>query len=659
MKILFQITGSIFFLSYGLIAQISRDSVYTLLKKTDEHPSNFNKNYRQIQQTIKWSVQNKDTQLLILSYQKMGDILWYKSMYGQAEDYYFNSLKLIDSARYPKEFAYALYSVGWIECVQKNKTENLSLLKRALKISHLLKDINSVCVISNAISGAYMSLYAKDTNQSWCVDSAINVLVRAIQQFKAITKKDNDITQLEINLATEYVSKRDYNAALPIVNSVLSKCSNSKMANRNFYFYSTLLLKTKILYYLHIKDSVNYLLHKYRNAFEQIEDPETQMDFYEFMYKVEKDQRRYLKSLEYFEKYHALYDKTNKELWSVKYEELEANKELFKKEQSILALQKQTEIQNIKNKQKTYVIIFAGVVILIIAYLLYKSLYQNRLIKNLHREVSMQKNILEQKNKDILDSINYASRIQRALITSDEYIQKHFVQTGYFQNYFIVYLPKDIVSGDFYWANANITHPKQPHYLAVCDSTGHGVPGAFMSLLNINYLTEAVQEKQLYYPHDILLYVRNKLIQNLTYDERQKDGMDASLLLFDEEYKKNKTIFYALANHHIIIARHNREIETLTGDKMPVGFSHHQQPFRLFSVELQKHDWIYLLTDGYKDQFGGKKGKRIMNKQVLEIINRIRHLQPQDQKNYLYQFFIEWKGQTEQTDDITIFAFQV
>lgn len=239
------------------------------------------------------------------------------------------------------------------------------------------------------------------------------------------------------------------------------------------------------------------------------------------------------------------------------------------------------------------------------------------------------------------------------MITSDEYIQKHFIAENYFQNYFTLYLPKDIVSGDFYWANVSLLNQNTPHYIAVCDSTGHGVPGAFMSLLNINYLTEAVQEKQLYYPNEILDYVRNKLIQNLTYDEQQKDGMDASLIMFDKSFaqcthppladKQTYKMFYALANHQILILRKNSEPILLSGDKMPVGSSYHQQPFTLHSFTLEKDDSLYLYTDGYKDQFGGKKGKRILHKRFIEILLEIYQLPPEQQKTYLHNFLTEWK----------------
>jgi serine phosphatase RsbU (regulator of sigma subunit) len=275
------------------------------------------------------------------------------------------------------------------------------------------------------------------------------------------------------------------------------------------------------------------------------------------------------------------------------------------------------------------------------------------------KDIEQQKMIIEQKNKDITDSINYASRIQKALITSEEFIQKHFINENLFADYFVLYLPKDIVSGDFYWANINLQHPDYPHYFAVCDCTGHGVPGAFMSLLNINYLNEAVQERKLYYPDEILNYVRKKLIENLTYDEQQKDGMDASLLMFNKEFHLNQKVYYSLANHQMTLIRGEEPPVILTGDKMPVGKGHYEESFQLKVLEMKKGDWLYLYTDGYKDQFGGLKNKRIMAKRFNEILSEIRQLRGKEQREELLKFFVEWKKDTTQTDDVCVIGIRV
>lgn len=144
---------------FTLLAQFNRDSILKVIHQIKESSSDFDKTYPLLQKILDVSIQNKDTHLIILTYQKLGDILWYKSIYSKSEDYYFKSLELIDFLKYPKEYAYALYSIGWIECIQKEKLDKLPLLKRALNISFLLKDTASLVVISNAISGSYMNFF--------------------------------------------------------------------------------------------------------------------------------------------------------------------------------------------------------------------------------------------------------------------------------------------------------------------------------------------------------------------------------------------------------------------------------------------------------------------------------------------------------------------
>jgi len=638
------------------MSQLSVDSIDKIFLSVDKSPSNFDRNYPLLQKALSVSLNLKDTIRIIRSYQKIADVLWFKSIYGESENYYFKSLALLDSSKYPKEYAYALYSIGWIECIQKTKFEKITFLKRALNISGLVKDTYDIARFSNAISGTYMNLYNKDTTKKYFIDSAIRPLVSAINLLGSEKKWKTLSGKMYSNLANEYLLKNDIPSAYRSVNTAISNLDTN---NHRRSFLISILYKCQILRKMNQKDSAYLLLKRYFNSIESINDNEVLRDFYYLLYEIEKENKNFNKALFYFEKYQNKYELISKELLSVKFEELEANKELIRKERSILNLQKQAEVQKFKNQQKTYIILAFIIILLIIMISLNKLYIKNKQIKKLHSDVLNQNKIVEQKNKDIMDSITYASRIQRALITSDEYIQKHFLEESYFQNYFILYIPKDIVSGDFYWANVNYLHPQQPHYIAVCDSTGHGVPGAFMSLLNINYLTEAVQEKQCYYPNEILNYVRKKLIENLNYDEQQKDGMDASIILFDKTFKQTQKIFYALANQQMVLIRNNQFSQILSGDKMPVGSSHNPHDFNLYSIQLQKGDWLYIYTDGYKDQFGGEKGKRIMNKNFIELLLNIVNLNADEQKVYLNNFFNEWKKGYEQTDDVTVIGIMI
>jgi serine phosphatase RsbU (regulator of sigma subunit) len=222
--------------------------------------------------------------------------------------------------------------------------------------------------------------------------------------------------------------------------------------------------------------------------------------------------------------------------------------------------------------------------------------------------------------------------------------------------HFVMFKPKDIVSGDFYW----FTHNEEGNifYLAVCDSTGHGVPGAFMSLLNITYLNEAINEKEISAPGDVLNYVREKLIKNISQDGA-KDGMDAILLRFTKEENKLKMDYAAANNAPFVVAAN--EIVEMPCDKMPVGKGDSLNSFSTYPLHLKKGDTLYLTTDGYADQFGGEKfgvtkpgGKKLKTANFKSILLEHSASEMMDQRNALIAAFDEWKGDFEQVDDVCV-----
>jgi serine phosphatase RsbU (regulator of sigma subunit) len=255
--------------------------------------------------------------------------------------------------------------------------------------------------------------------------------------------------------------------------------------------------------------------------------------------------------------------------------------------------------------------------------------------------------LLEDKHKDLTDSIHYASRIQTALLTTQRYIGEHL------QDYFILFKPRDIVSGDFYWA---LDH-NGIFYLACCDCTGHGVPGAFMSLLNITFLHQTVIEKNISQPDKIFGNIRTNVIEALNPDGSTdtKDGMDAVLCAID--FDKNM-ISAACANNPLWIIRKGELIE-FKPDKLPIGESDETKPFTLHETKLQKGDCIYMLTDGYADQFGGPNGKKYKMSQLKELLMSI-HTKPMvEQKQLIEDAFVNWKGSLDQVDDVCVMGLRI
>ncbi len=295
-----------------------------------------------------------------------------------------------------------------------------------------------------------------------------------------------------------------------------------------------------------------------------------------------------------------------------------------------------------------FVVIFSILTILFFVYKNFRAKKRSELIlQEKNKLIHHQKAIVEEKQKEILDSINYARRIQYALLAHEDFISRNL------KEYFVFFQPKDIVSGDFYWA----TKSGNKFYLAVCDSTGHGVPGAFMSLLNISFLNEAINERQLFEPNIIFDYVRNRLVESIS-KENQKDGFDGVLLCFEQLNTNETKITYAAANNAPVLIKNN-ELAVLPCDRMPVGQSDKKETFTLHTINFQKGDMLYVYTDGYADQFGGEKGKKLKYKPLNELILSL-HKQPlNQQRESLSSFYNQWKGSLEQIDDVCLMGIKL
>ncbi len=265
------------------------------------------------------------------------------------------------------------------------------------------------------------------------------------------------------------------------------------------------------------------------------------------------------------------------------------------------------------------------------------------------RIVTEQKYLIEEKHKEITDSINYAERIQRALLASKNLLDENL------DDYFILFKPKDVVSGDFYWAT---TLSNGNFVFVTADSTGHGVPGAIMSILNIACLDKAVT-KGITSPDLILNETRDLVVNHLKNDgseEGGQDGMDGCLLSFNFKTHELKC---AAANNPVYIVRSNDLIE-IKADRLPIGkHEKGQLPFTLHTFQLQKGDVIYTFTDGFADQFGGKNGKKFKHKQLTDLLLIISGESMEMQRRMLSDTFEKWRGDLEQIDDVCLIGVRV
>lgn len=323
------------------------------------------------------------------------------------------------------------------------------------------------------------------------------------------------------------------------------------------------------------------------------------------------------------------------------------------KQDSIVRAEKQQQrdvIQEAKSKQQEALVI-GGIVAVIIALFIIIVIFRSyRKERNSKQIIHQQKILVEAKNKEILDSINYAKKIQQAIIPSS------LEMTNVFPQHFVLLLPKDIVSGDFYWIGSKLNYV----FVAVADCTGHGVPGGFMSMLGTALLNEIVNEKEVYEPADILDLLKFKIIMSLRQSENvneAKDGMDIALCRID---KTTNELVFAGANNSMHLLRNNKLIE-LKGDKQPIGISHFNitQQFIQQTISLVKNDLIYLFTDGYPDQFGGEAGKKFKYKQLEKLILDIHQKDMDVQREILEKVHNDWKGNLSQVDDICILGIKI
>lgn len=261
---------------------------------------------------------------------------------------------------------------------------------------------------------------------------------------------------------------------------------------------------------------------------------------------------------------------------------------------------------------------------------------------------------IEIKHREVIDSVNYAKRIQDALLPSLRQIEQHFSHS------FVLFKPRNIVSGDFYW----FSQKEGKLIIASVDCTGHGVPGAFMSLIGNTLLNHIVNEKSITDPAEILNQLNkevNKLLHQTESGSESKDGMDVAICVFEEQYAQKEVvaIAYAGANRPLFYIENN-ELQEIKADKFPIGGLDYDnlKKFTTQIIQLRVNTSIYIFSDGFADQFGSNN-KKLKTKKFKEILLSIQDKPMEQQKSYLGHFIDDWKGATEQTDDILVIGIKL
>lgn len=546
----------------------------------------------------------------------------------------------------------------------KEYEKAMDYYQQALTIQQELGDRTEIALMLNNIANIYV-LQGEESKDEALRKSNFHTALEKYSKALDISEaaEDKDMVALvNSNIGNIYWELNDFPKALDYLDVALNTYkklgNNVGVANaynnlsRHYQLQRKLDLSNKYaLMALSLADS--------------IKDAEQIQNASEYLSGNYYDLKQFEKSLFYYKRYVTEKEKLINVDGAKRLVQEESRLEFEKKEQQLkLEQEKKDAIAEAENNRQRVIIWSAGIGLVL--FIVFSGFIYNRFrVTNKQKKIiEEQKGLMEeknsaletanseiaQKNKDITDSIQYAKRIQRALLASDTLLRKNLPE------YFVLYKPKDIVSGDFYWAN----FVNGKFLIITADCTGHGVPGAFMSLLNISLLNEITLQRKITSPDLILNSVRDQIISILNpegTETESKDGMDCLLCSFDI---KNKQLEFAAANNPLWILKNGeREIEEYKPDKQPVGFHSVYKPFRLQTTPLEKGDMVYSFTDGFADQFGGPKGKKFKYKQLEELIIANSHLPMNEQRNILERSFTSWQGDLEQIDDVLVIGVRI
>jgi serine phosphatase RsbU (regulator of sigma subunit) len=368
---------------------------------------------------------------------------------------------------------------------------------------------------------------------------------------------------------------------------------------------------------------------------------------YEALYNVYFENKLFEKSLYYLKAFKDLNDSIREKSFNKNILDRENQYVLEKKDQELKELSLQNQISTSKNKMNRLIIYGLGlfaVLVLVGVYFLFKS---NKDKQKANELLAIQNRIISEKKLEIDQSINYAKGIQLAILPEVSDVK------NYLKDSFVIYLPKDIVSGDFYWFQQV---SDDEIVLACADCTGHGVPGSLMSIVSMDKLNLAVFEKKLTEPKDILFEINNQIKQSIKH---QKDGLDIALLKIN--FKTN-FISFSGANRPLWIVRNKQLLEQKATKKCIAGHTSFNSQFEQTDIQLQLGDLIVLSTDGYADQFGGNltgNGKKMMTKRFKEVVTSSSNLTSSEMEMVLRENYHSWKGNYEQVDDVCVIGFKV
>ncbi len=589
----------------------------------------------------------------------------YKSMgkFKESLDNFLSAAKTAEEAKIKTTEAYAYIGMGEVFREQQNKEKAVFYYKKALDICIAEKDKKgtAACYLNLGITTdkkdpkQSLEYYTKAQNIYKEIDDlesvahAYNLMAGCYNKFND-HKKAIECNELGLKMYKEIDNPKG------IAESLCNMGENYQLIykdskNRNDQIKAADYLKQSLAYaekigHTTLKLHCNLMLAQANDKLKRYEDAYS----YLWEYTGLKDTIFGRESAKQVAEMETKYQTEKKEL---EIKNLNGEKALQKTE-----IEKQEAEVKRQNTQK---IAFAGgfILMLSLAFVAYRGYSQkkkdNKVISEQKAEVEaknhqieLQKNIIEEEHREITDSINYAQRIQRAILKSEEYESKHLPE------HFVLFLPKNIVSGDFYW----VLEKGNYLYLTAADCTGHGVPGAFLTMLGTSFLNEITVAEKSLTPAQILDQLRDRVIKSLGQTGKEgenKDGMDISLARLN---LKTFELQWAGANNPLYYFQGN-ELKEIKADKMPIAIHSKMDPFTNHTLQLKKGDSFYLFTDGYADQFGGPQGKKFRYKQFEQLLIENNADNFSSLKTILQGKHFGWKTNLEQTDDVCVIGMKI
>ena len=568
-------------------------------------------------------------------YQSLGDI-------SQALDYYLKAIKIFEQIGDKRNEAYLLNNIAFLYQGQGDTAKVLENYYKSLKLSKEIGDKPGISGIYNNLSVVYQNKKdvvnaLKYASQSLSIREGIGDkrgIAACLNNIAAVYEIKDDMNSGNYSQSLDY-----YLRALEIRKAINDKSAIARSYNSIGLIY----FKQK-----NYNKSLEYATNGFQLA-KELGFPVHISSSARLLYKIYKQQNNSVKALEMHEIFMHMRDSVSNEetrksstrkQFQYEYDrKVTADSVRISEEKKLVAVKLRQE------KTQRYALYGGLLLVLIFAGFMFNRFKVTQKQKIV---IEQQKNIVEEKQKEIVDSITYAKRLQEAILPAEIFWSQNF------NNGFFYYQPKDIVAGDFYW----LEKIGDTVMFAVADCTGHGVPGALVSVVCSNALNRTVLELGFNDPGKILDKTRELVISTFEKSgEEVKDGMDISLCCLNT---KTKELQWAGANNPIwYVSSDQTTMHEIKGDKQPIGKYANEKPFSTHKIQLNKGDTIYLFTDGLADQFGGPKGKKFKYKMLKEILLANISRSMDDQKEMLEKAFNAWKGPLEQVDDVCVIGVRL